>query len=107
MSIPSIKQDLLNEFSDLAKALLGLDKNQNKRVFKAHIYRVGVTNAADSGLDMWANFGIAIQIKHRKRQNYLVSVTHHSIDSLTEIIEKIILKNLVLRVIPDPDQSCQ
>lgn len=64
MSIPSIKQDLLNEFSDLAKALLGLDKNQNKRVFKAHIYRVGVTNAADRGLDMWANFGIAIQIKH-------------------------------------------
>lgn len=24
----------------------------------------GVTNAADRGLDMWANFGMAIQIKH-------------------------------------------
>ena len=30
----------------------------------AALYRVGVTNAADRGLDMWANFGIAIQVKH-------------------------------------------
>lgn len=28
------------------------------------IYRAGITNAADRGLDMWANFGPAIQIKH-------------------------------------------
>lgn len=28
------------------------------------IYRAGVTNAADRGLDIWANFGVAIQIKH-------------------------------------------
>ncbi|MCX7841167.1 MAG: HaeII family restriction endonuclease, partial [Anaerolineae bacterium] len=26
--------------------------------------RQGVTNAADRGLDMWANFGPAIQVKH-------------------------------------------
>ena len=31
---------------------------------KANINRIGVTNAADRGLDMWANFGPAIQIKH-------------------------------------------
>ena len=31
---------------------------------KARIYRVGVTNAADRGLDMHANWGVAIQIKH-------------------------------------------
>ncbi len=30
----------------------------------AHVYRVGVTNAADRGLDMWANFGPAVQVKH-------------------------------------------
>ena len=30
----------------------------------ASIYRVGVTNAADRGLDMWANFGAVIQVKH-------------------------------------------
>ncbi|GFE69283.1 hypothetical protein CFPU101_18930 [Chroococcus sp. FPU101] len=52
ISIPIDKQDLLNEFSDLAKVLLGLQKGQNSWEFAAHIYRVGVTNAADRGLDM-------------------------------------------------------
>src|SRR5699024_11026452 len=31
---------------------------------KANVYRVGVTNAADKGLDMWSNFGPVIQVKH-------------------------------------------
>ena len=30
----------------------------------ARVYRVGVTNAADRGLDMYSNWGPAIQIKH-------------------------------------------
>jgi HaeII restriction endonuclease len=30
----------------------------------AALYRVGVTNAADRGLDMWSNFGTAVQVKH-------------------------------------------
>ncbi len=30
----------------------------------AKVYRVGVTNAADRGLDMYSNWGPAIQIKH-------------------------------------------
>ncbi|PSF38754.1 HaeII family restriction endonuclease [Aphanothece hegewaldii CCALA 016] len=64
VSVPSKKQNLLNEFSDLAKVLLGLQEGHNSWEFAAHIYRVGVTNAADRGLDMWANFGPAIQIKH-------------------------------------------
>jgi type II restriction enzyme len=29
------------------------------------VYRAGVTNAADRGLDMWTNFGPAVQVKHR------------------------------------------
>ena len=29
----------------------------------AHVYRVGVANAADRGLDMYSNWGPAIQIK--------------------------------------------
>jgi type II restriction enzyme len=55
---------LLREFSDLAKVLLGIDTFAPKRTDAAHIYRVGVTNAADRGLDMWANFGPAVQVKH-------------------------------------------
>lgn len=58
------KQKLLEEFSDFAERVIGLSKERSKVTVNAKINRVGVTNAADRGLDMWANFGMAIQIKH-------------------------------------------
>ncbi len=58
------KLELLDNFRDLTKALLNLAPDQTEWTEFAHIYRVGVTNAADGGLDMWANFGPAIQVKH-------------------------------------------
>lgn len=58
------KQKLLEEFSDFAELVIGLSQERSKLTVKAKINRVGVTNAADRGLDMWANFGMAIQIKH-------------------------------------------
>ena len=44
--------------------MLGVTETQLEREELAHIFRVGVTNAADRGLDMWANFGPAVQVKH-------------------------------------------
>ena len=44
--------------------LLGLQEGKVGWEQPVHIYRVGVTNAADRGLDMWANFGPVIQVKH-------------------------------------------
>ncbi|MEI7869802.1 MAG: HaeII family restriction endonuclease [Candidatus Methylumidiphilus sp.] len=58
------KNDILKEFEDFAKSVIQLTPEQTTLQLKAKIYRVGVTNAADRGLDMWANFGLAIQIKH-------------------------------------------
>ena len=58
------KHKLLEEFSDFAERVIGLSKERSKVTVNARINRVGVTNAADRGLDMWANFGMAIQIKH-------------------------------------------
>lgn len=58
------KQKLLEEFSDFAERVIGLSKDRAKVTVNAKINRVGITNAADRGLDMWANFGMAIQIKH-------------------------------------------
>ena len=55
---------MIGEFADLTRVLLGLDTNCLAWEQPAHIYRAGVTNAADRGLDMWANFGPAIQVKH-------------------------------------------
>lgn len=64
VSVPSANKELLKEFADLAHVLLGIDEAHPNWEQPAHIYRVGVTNAADRGLDMWANFGPAIQVKH-------------------------------------------
>jgi hypothetical protein len=64
VQIPPEKLDLLNEFGELGRTVLGLDRTALAWEQPAHIYRVGVTNAADRGLDMWANFGPAIQVKH-------------------------------------------
>ncbi|GHT35371.1 type II restriction endonuclease HaeII [Bacteroidia bacterium] len=58
------KKAILQEFEDFAKRVINLSAKQSKINLKAQINRVGVTNAADRGLDMWANFGLAIQIKH-------------------------------------------
>ncbi|MEL4898112.1 HaeII family restriction endonuclease, partial [Crocosphaera sp. Alani8] len=64
VKIPAKNYPLLQEFSDLSQVLLNLSHEQKEWSELAHIYRVGVTNAADRGLDMWANFGPVIQVKH-------------------------------------------
>jgi hypothetical protein len=58
------KLSLLQEFADFAEMVIGLTPDNHSLNLPAKIYRVGVTNAADRGLDMYANFGMAIQIKH-------------------------------------------
>lgn len=55
---------LVQEFEDFTKLVLGIDSERLTYSTRASLYRVGVTNAADRGLDMWANFGPAIQVKH-------------------------------------------
>jgi hypothetical protein len=56
--------DLLREFDDFAKMVLLIDAKTPTFETRASFHRVGVTNAADRGLDMWANYGPAVQIKH-------------------------------------------
>jgi len=64
VSIKLEKIDILREFEDFAKNVIQLTPEQMAITLKARVNRVGVTNAADRGLDMWANLGLAIQIKH-------------------------------------------
>ena len=63
-SIQNMDNKILAEFSDFTEKLLGLSQEKPEFYSEPKVYRVGVTNAADRGLDMWANFGVAIQIKH-------------------------------------------
>lgn len=64
LSLDESKLDLLREFEDFTCKVMQLNTKKRKLSMKARINRVGVTNAADRGLDMWANFGLAIQVKH-------------------------------------------
>lgn len=64
VSINKSRVDILSEFKDFAKKIMLLSEKEPTLKMKARINRVGVTNASDRGLDMWANFGLAIQIKH-------------------------------------------
>ena len=54
---------ILDEFSAFANKVIGLN-NKERLSFNAHFHRVGVTNAADRGLDIFANFGAVVQVKH-------------------------------------------
>jgi len=64
VSLNPIKMGVLKEFESFADKVIGINTNQTIFKSPAYINRVGVTNASDRGLDMWANFGPAIQIKH-------------------------------------------
>lgn len=52
----------------------------------AELYRVGVTNAADRGLDIWGNFGLAIQVKHIPLDEETIDSISSNIDSSNVII---------------------
>lgn len=64
ISIDPQNFELLKEFNDFAKMIMCIDFSTPKYAQNAKVYRVGVTNAADRGLDMYSNWGPAIQIKH-------------------------------------------
>lgn len=64
LTINRNKINILEEFSDFTKSVMQIDLNNPEFSTKAKVFRVGVTNAADRGLDMYSNWGPAIQIKH-------------------------------------------
>lgn len=64
LEIGNKDKEILNDFKRFTKMVLGIDAKQTTLKLSAALYRVGITNAADRGLDMWANFGPAIQVKH-------------------------------------------
>ena len=77
--IDNINNTVLSEFADFTEKVLGLSEDTPELYQAAKVYRVGVTNAADRGLDMWANFGVAIQIKH-------ISLTPTTIEDISSAI---------------------
>ena len=97
------KLDILSEFEDFAKRIILLTPFLRKFKTKARINRVGVTNAADRGLDMWANFGLVIQIKHLSlteelAKNIVTSVTADRIVIVCKDSEEKIILSLLNQI---------
>jgi len=64
LTVENNDQTLVTEFSEFLEKVVGLKKGFTSVVLPASLFRLGTTNAADRGLDMVANFGPAIQVKH-------------------------------------------
>ncbi len=100
VSMDKNKNDILVEFEDFTKSVVQLSTEQTSVRLKAKINRVGVTNAADRGLDMWANFGLAIQIKHLSltedlAENIVSSVTSDRIVIVCKDAEQKVIVSLL------------
>lgn len=103
VSLNPAKADILTEFDDFAKRVIQLSKKQTSFKLNARINRVGVTNAADRGLDMWANFGLAIQIKHLSlteelAENIVQSVSADRIVIVCKDTEQKIIVSLLTQI---------
>ena len=80
----TVKEDaypLLKEFEDFTQKVMCLDCSTPQHIQDAKVYRVGVTNAADRGLDMYSNWGPAIQIKHLSLDVTLAETIVNSVSS--------------------------
>lgn len=103
ISIDETKLEVLKEFSDFSRKIMCLDYLKTSHVQDAKIYRVGVTNAADRGLDMYSNWGPAIQIKHltldlRVAEDIVSSISSDRVVIVCKDAEKDIIVSLLNQI---------
>lgn len=103
ISIDSKCKNILSEFQDFAKMVMCIDVIKTTASQKAKVYRVGVTNAADRGLDMYSNWGPAIQIKHLSldvelAQNIVESIASDRIVIVCKDAEKNVILSLLTQI---------
>ncbi len=103
ISVGEDKKDLLTEFGDFAKKVMCLDYTHLTHSQDAKVYRVGVTNAADRGLDMYSNWGPAIQIKHltldlKLAENIVSGVSSDKIVIVCKDAEKDVIVSLLTQI---------
>jgi len=95
--------ELLREFEDFANKVLNLSPSDNRKTLDAHFNRVGVTNAADRGLDMYANFGSVVQIKHLSldeelAEDVVTSITSDRIIIVCKDSEEKVINTLLTQI---------
>jgi len=103
VSLNPLKINVLKEFETFAEKVICINAKNTSFKSKASINRVGVTNAADRGLDMWANFGPAIQIKHlplneKLAENIVSKITSDRIVIVCKDSEESVIKSLLNQI---------
>lgn len=103
ISIDEQKLEIVKEFEDFTKSVMCIDFSKPVNIQKARVYRVGVTNAADRGLDMYANWGPAIQIKHltldvELAEEIVDSVSSDKIIIVCKTAEKDVIVSLLTQI---------
>lgn len=94
---------ILLEFSAFTQKVLGFDNLTKSNSIEGHFYRVGVTNAADRGLDIYANFGSIVQIKHLSlsedlAENVVAAINADKIVIVCKSAEKKIIQSLLSQI---------
>lgn len=100
---PENKRELWIEYQEFAEKVLPLSNNNELTTVAAKIHRVGVTNAADRGLDMWSNFGLAIQVKHLSldeelAENIVESISADKIVIVCKQAEQALIVSLLTQI---------
>lgn len=103
ISVDEEAYPLLREFEDFSRKVICLDSSNLVFVQDAHVYRVGVTNAADRGLDMYSNWGPVIQIKHLSlstelAENIVDSISSDKVVIVCKDAEKSVIVSLLTQI---------
>ncbi len=103
ISVNPSKKSILNDFKNFAKMVMGIEVNKLSKKQDAKVYRVGVTNAADRGLDMYSNWDPAIQIKHLSldielAKSIVTSISSDRIIIVCKDAEKAVIVSLLTQI---------
>ena len=100
VSVKAENVKILKEFNDFAHMVMCIDFSNPAYIQDAKVYRVGVTNAADRGLDMYSNWGPAIQIKHLSLDEELAeSIVSNVSSDRVVIVCKDAERNIILSLL--------
>ena len=103
VSVAEDRFDILEDFEDFARMVMSIDFSHPTHIQGAKVFRVGVTNAADRGLDMYSNWGPAIQIKHLSldvelAQNIVDSVSSDRVIIVCKEAEQAVILSLLTQI---------
>lgn len=103
VSVDADRYGIMSDFGDFTKMVMCIDCASPAYAQNARVYRVGVTNAADRGLDMYSNWGPAIQIKHLSldaelAENIIVNVSSDRVVIVCKDADKGVILSLLTQI---------